>query len=566
MTNLQELMMPPFQYIQLLWLLLLIPVLTGVFFYARKKKQAAFKKIGDEALVKELTAGYNTASFAQKFALVIAAMALILVSIANLRSPKGSEKISRNGIDVMIAIDVSKSMLAQDIKPTRLDRAKQLLNRLIDKLGNDRIGIVVFAGKSYLQMPLTADHSAAKMYLSAATPETVPTQGTVIGDALKMCFASFNAKEKKYKSVVLISDGEDHDESAGKIADQMASEGVVINTVGIGSPEGSPIMDETTNELKKDNEGNTVITKLNEEELKSIASKGNGTYQLYTNTDEVVAGLYDQLSTLDRRSVTDDSLINYKSWFQYLLGAALLFLIIELFISEVKKVPLKKIKIRAAATVLFLMTGFASFAQSENEVIKKGNEAYQKSDFTTAVTEYGAAVKKNEANSTAQYNYGNALYKSDKKEDAIAAYDKASSSMTKADEKSNALYNKGVVLQNDKKLEECITAYKNALKTDPKNQDARHNLQLALKQQQQQQQKQKDKDQKDKKDDKDKDKQKQPKDDDKDKNEQPKPKPSNITQKDAEQKLQALMQKEKELQDKLHKVNAASPNRPEKDW
>ena len=552
--------MPQFQYIQLLWILFLIPVLVGVYFYARRKKQLAFKKIGDEALVKELTASYNRSSFWKKFVLVITAMTLILVSIANLRSNEGDQKISRNGIDVMIALDVSKSMLAKDIQPNRLEREKQLLNRLIDKMSNDRIGIVVFAGKAYLQMPLTADHSAAKMYLSAATPETVPTQGTVIADALKMCFASFNAKEKKYKAVILISDGEDHDENALKIAEQMAGEGVSINTIGIGSPQGAPIMDETTNELKKDAEGNTVITKLNEEELKSIADKGNGTYQLFTNTDAAVAGIYDQLATMDRRAVTDDSLVNWKSWFQYLLGAALLFLIIELFISELKSASVKKMKI--AATIFFSLLSFSSLAQSEKEVLKKGNEEYKKADYSTAAATYGQVVKKNDANSTAQYNLGNALYKSDKKEDALAAYEKAQSQMTNYGERSNALYNKGVVLQNDKKLEDCIVAYKNALKLDPNNEDARHNLQLALKKQQQEKQKQ-DQDKKDK-DDKNKDKNKKP--DDKDNNKQPKPKPSNISQKDAAQKLDALMQKEKDLQDKLHKVNAASPDKPEKDW
>ena len=398
------------------------------------------------------------------------------------------------------------------------------------------------------------------MYLSAATPETVPTQGTVIGDALKMCFASFNAKEKKYKAVILISDGEDHDENALKIAEQMAGEGVSINTVGIGSPQGAPIMDETTNELKKDAEGNTVITKLNEEELQSIAEKGNGTYQLFTNTDAAVAGIYDQLATMDRRTVTDDSLVNWKSWFQYLLGAALLLLIIELFISEIKSVSIKKMKI--AATIFLSLLSFSSVAQNEKEVLKKGNEEYKKADYSAAAATYGEVVKKNDANSTAQYNLGNALYKSDKKEDALAAYEKAQSQMKDYGERSNALYNKGVVLQNDKKTEDCIAAYKNALKLNPNNEDARHNLQLALKKQQQEKQQQ-DQDKKDK-DDKDKDKNKKP--DDKDNDKQPKPKPSNISQKDAAQKLDALMQKEKDLQDKLHKVNAASPDKPEKDW
>lgn len=542
-------MIQPFQYIQLLWLLLLVPILVGVFFYAKGKKNAAFRRMGDPELVKELTANYKPSSFPKKFFLSLAAMALILLSIANLRTETGTQQIKRNGIDVMIAIDVSNSMLAQDIQPNRLERAKQLLNRLIDKMGDNRVGLVVFAGKAYLQMPLTADHSAAKMYLSAATPQAVPTQGTMIGDALKMCYASFNAKEKKYKAVVLISDGEDHDEAAVKIAGQMAEEGVVINTVGIGSPEGATITDPATNQLKKDEQGNTVITKLNEQALADIATEGNGVYMRYTNTDAVVSELYGQLSTLDRRSVTDNSLINYKSWFQYLLGAALLFLLLELFISEIKKLPRRKLKI--AASVLFICSSFSASAQTDKETIKKGNDAYKKNDYESAIQNYDAAVKKNAANATAQYNLGNALYKKDKKEDALTAYDKAEAAMAKPVDKSRALYNKGVVQQNDKKQEECILTYKNALKLDPNNVSARHNLQIALKKQ----------------------KEEQDKKDKEDKGggggggeNQPKPQPSNLSKKDAEQKLEALLQKEKELQDKLHKANSGSPDKPAKDW
>ncbi len=548
--NLQPQMNLPFQYKELLWLLLLLPIIVGTYFYAVAKKRKAFKKIGDDALVKELTAHYNTSSFYKKFLLAFLAMALILVSVANLRTKIGAEKINRNGIDVMIAIDVSKSMLAQDIKPNRLDRAKQLLNKLIDKLSNDKVGIVIFAGRAYLQMPLTADHSAAKMYLASATPETIPAQGTVIADALKMCYASFNNKEKKYKAVILISDGEDHDETAIKTAEQMAQEGIVINTVGIGSPQGATIIDEITKEEKKDNDGNTVITKLNEQALSDIAIKGNGNYILYSNTDAAVSALYNQLATLDKREVTDDSLTNYKSWFQYLLAVALLFLIIELFITEIKKVK----KLKPVLGIFFLFVGISSFAQNANETIKNGNDAYKKKDYETASKKYEEVIQKNENNATAQFNLGNALYKTNKKEDAVNAFEKAQTTLAKPVEKSNALYNKGVVLQNDKKLEECILSYKNALKSNPNNEDARHNLQLALKKQQQEKQKQ-DKDKKDK--DKDKDK---------NKDDKPKPEPSNLSQKQADQKLKALLQKEKSLQDKLHKANAATPNKQEKDW
>ena len=544
-------MMLPFEYTFLLWLLLIIPFIIGIFLYAKQQKKNAFKRIGDDALVKQLTAHYIPSSFLKKFLLVIFSLAFILLSLANFRSPQGSAKITRNGIDVMIALDVSNSMLAQDITPNRLDRAKQLLNKLIDKLDNDRIGIVVFAGKAYLQMPLTGDHSAAKMYLSAATPQTIPTQGTVISEALKMCYSSFNSKEKKYKAVVLISDGEDHEENALKVAEEMAQQGVVINTIGMGTPEGAPIMDPLTNELKKDEQGITVITKLNEQALADVAKKGNGDYLLFSNTDAVVNALYNNLSTMDKRTENDESLVNYKSWFQLLLGAALLFLVIELFIAEVKKVRTHSKKLIAA--VLLISVSLSATAQAENENIKLGNDAYKRKDYVTAIKYYNTVAEKN--NATANYNLGNALYKSDKKDEAIAAYEKAVEAMNVPLEKSNSFYNKGVVFQNDKKTEDCIVNYKNALKLDPNNIDARHNLQIALQKQKEDKQKQ---DQQNKNDKKDDDKNK--------KDEQPKPQQSNLTEKDAEQKLQALLQKEKELQDKLHKVGTSSPTKPEKDW
>lgn len=544
-------MILPFQYTYLLWLLLLLPIIIGIYFYARHKRKVAFKKMGDPFLIQELTANFNQSAPYKKFLLLFFAMALIVLSLANFRSPKGNEKITRNGIDVMIALDVSNSMLAQDITPNRLDRAKQLLYKLIDKLDNDRIGIVVFAGKAYLQMPLTADHSATKMYLSSATPQTIPTQGTVISEALKMCYASFNKKEKKYKAVILISDGEDHEENALTVAEEMTKQGVIINTIGMGTTEGAPIMDPVTNELKKDQQGLTVITKLNEQALADVAKKGNGDYMLFSNTDAVVNALYNNLSTMDRRTVNDDSLVNYKSWFQWLLGAALLFLLLELFVAEVKKIRFGNKKMAAAS--LFILIGFSAAAQAENENIKLGNDAYKRKDYQTAIKFYNSVAEKN--NATANYNLGNALYKTDKKEEAIAAYEKAVEAMKAPLEKSNSLYNKAVVLQNDKKTEDCIVNYKNALKLDPNNADARHNLQIALQKQKEDKQKQDEQNKKDKKED------------NKDKNdEQPKPQQSNLTQKDADQKLQALLQKEKQLQDKLHKVGTSSPNKPEKDW
>ena len=551
--------MPEFQHIKYLILLALIPAMVGIFIYALYKKRLIIKKLGDKDLVKLLTSNHSPSAYLQKFLLIVLAFGILIMALANLRSTTGSEKVSRNGIDVMIALDVSKSMLAQDIKPTRLDRAKQFLSRLVDKLNNDRVGIVVFAGKAYLQMPLTGDHAAAKMYLNAANTESVPTQGTVIADALKSCYASFNSKEKKYKAIILISDGEDHDEGAIKAAAEMGQDGVVIYTVGIGSPQGSPLIDETTGQLKTDKEGNTVISKLNEEELRSIAEKGNGKYMLFQNTDDVVENIRSELLGMDQRNVTDDSLLNYKSYFRYFLTIAFLFLIVEIFISEKKNRKNNYLKLKPALAILFVFTGlFASAqAQQENLAIKKGNEAYKNNDFVNALDVYGKVIEKNPENATAQFNQGNALYRTDKKEEAVIAYDKALKKLNRSAEKSNAYYNKGVVFQNDKRLPECIAAYKDALKLDPENEDARQNLQKALQQQKQQQKP----DQK-----KDQDKKKQDQKKEEEKKQQPKPQQSKLTRKDAEEKLKALMEQEKNLQDKLHKVNATSVNKPEKDW
>jgi len=534
-------------------------------------KKGTIKKIGDPALVSQLTRDYSPSRFLLKFILFSTAFTIGVIALANPRMPIGTANISRSGIDVMIALDVSKSMLAQDIKPDRLERAKQILSKLIDKLQDDRIGIVVFAGRAYLQMPLTTDHAAAKMYLSTATPDVVPTQGTVIGDALKMSFAAFNTKEKKYKSIILISDGEDHDENAVTLSKALAGEGVMINTVGIGSPEGAMIVDAETNEVKRDMAGNPVVTKLNEVELKNIAENGNGIYQLYTNTDDVVNKLALQIKSMGQKPVTENSRVNFQNFFPWLLAVVLILLVAEFLISEIrsgkKNQPVmfkRKVNLTSVFLILFLSPFATSSAQNEDVLIKKGNEAYNKKLYEVARDEYKKAAEKNPVNQKAQYNLGNALYKTEKPEDAILAYDAAIQNSKLPIEKSGAYYNKGVVLQNNKKLPECIEAYKNSLRLNPADEDARLNLQKAFQQQKQQQQKDKEnKDQDKPKDDpKKKDQPKQPDNN----NDLPKPQPSKMTKKEAEEKLKALLQQEKKLQDKLRKVGAASPEKPEKDW
>lgn len=326
-----------FEHIEHLLLLLLVPIVILLFNAMLKWKRATVKKIGDEKLVKQLTNNFSPKKHLLRFVTVTAALVLLIVGAANLQSATQIESVNRQGIDIMIALDVSKSMMAEDIKPSRLERAKQLVNKLLDQLSNDRIGLVIFAGRAYMQMPLTSDHSAAKLYVNNANPDAVPTQGTVISEALRLSNSGFNNKEKKYKSILLITDGEDHDENAAKTAKTLAENGVVINTIGVGTTQGAPILNPITHESKRDLQGNIILSKLNEQGLIDISHETEGVYQQLNDVDAVVDKLVSQYAGMEQKTIRDNSLLNFRSFFQWFLVLALIGLVGEMFISDKRK-------------------------------------------------------------------------------------------------------------------------------------------------------------------------------------------------------------------------------------
>lgn len=325
-----------FEHIGLLPLLAVIPLLILFFVLVLRWKKSTIKRIGDAVLVQQLIKGYSANKFLVKFISSVLAISLIILGIMNLQKPGTMENIERKGVDVMIALDVSKSMLAEDSKPNRLEVAKQLVNKLLNQLQNDRVGLILFAGRAYMQMPLTTDHGAARMYVQSAGPDVVPTQGTVISEALRLTNSAFNSKEKKFKSVILITDGESHDPESLKVAQELATNAIMINTVGIGSPEGAPIMDPLTNSYKKDPEGNTVISKLNEGELQQLAQSTKGVYVRLADPEQAVATIMQQLSTIEKTELEDSAFKDFKNYFQWFLGAAILFLMFEFFLPERK--------------------------------------------------------------------------------------------------------------------------------------------------------------------------------------------------------------------------------------
>ena len=326
-----------FQYKEFLLLFSALLVFSILFFFLLRWKKRTIKKIGDYTLVQQLIKNFSPRLFAGKFVLFSLAFALGIIAVANLRRPGSAENISRKGIDVVIALDVSKSMLATDLSPSRLERAKQMILKLMDRMPNDRIALVLFAGKAYMQMPLTIDHGAAAIFVSSATPDAIPAQGTVFSEGLQMSARAFNTKEGRFKSVILISDGEDHDEEALKTAESISQQGIMVCTVGIGSPEGSQIPDNATNDYKRDAMGNIVISKLNEDELKQIAEKTNGIYVHFDSTDQTINDLMQQLSQVEKKTFTDVSLLNYTTYYMWFAGLMFLLLILEFLLPERKR-------------------------------------------------------------------------------------------------------------------------------------------------------------------------------------------------------------------------------------
>ncbi|PZP47356.1 MAG: hypothetical protein DI598_11050 [Pseudopedobacter saltans] len=330
-----------FENTNYLWgLLLLIPVFL-LFSYVIKRKKKILEKIGNNALAKTLISNYSSKKFRLKFVLFAIIVLLGIFAFVNIQKPNTSDDAgNKNGIDVMVALDVSKSMLSSDIKPTRLAKAKQVINQLIDQLGNNRLGIVVFAGQAITQMPLTDDIGAARMYVSTIDPDMMPVQGTEIGAALLACNRAFHTGEKKYKAVILISDGEDHDPKTDAALKELKNNGVVVHTIGVGTVDGSQIVDPTTNEPKKDANGNIVISKLNEDELKKIASQTGGQFALLDNAMNAPQKIVTAINNTDKKMIRTGRMPgekNFTSYFPLFIIGMILLLVIELFISERKR-------------------------------------------------------------------------------------------------------------------------------------------------------------------------------------------------------------------------------------
>ena len=564
-----------FANIELLWLLLLIPAMTFGHIWLTRRKRRQLREFGDEELVHSLMPNAEPVRVHLKFGLLMTALACLIVAAARPQYGQSERVEKRQGIEVMIALDISNSMLAEDVAPSRLDRAKQMLSKLIDNMADDKVGLVVFAGEAYTQLPITADYVSAKMFLQHITPALIPTQGTAIGDAIVTSVRGFGGEEgKSSRAIILITDGENHEKGAVEAAQKAAEMGIHIYVIGIGKPEGSPIPVPGTGDFRKDRQGNVVITHLNEDMCREIAQAGKGFYVRCDNTNTAYRALEQEIDKLAKQEIETHTFTDYNEQYQSFVILALLLLMIEFFIFPRKNKVAARWNIfrTPAAVALLLMVSAPTYAQKEAFDIKKGNRQYVDSNYVDAELHYKRALEKAEDSKQANYNLGCAYFKEQKLPDAAEAFEKTIKVLDAEKDTArlaNTYHNLGNAYLMQGQADQAIEAYKQSLRIRPKDDQTRYNLVKAmqLKQQQEQQQQQNQQQQQEQQQEQQQQEQQQ-----QEQEQQAQEQPSqeqeqsdNMDKETAEQILQALEQDEQDTQEKAQRPQGKK-RRLENDW
>ena len=543
-----------------LWLLVLIPVLALIRFISYRNQKKRLRKFGEPALLKALMPDVSRFRPSVKFWILQGALALLVLMLAR---PQMGTKISqekRVGIETIICMDISNSMLAEDIVPSRLDRSKMMIENLVDHFSNDKIGLIVFAGDAFVQLPITSDYVSAKMFLSSIDPSMIATQGTDIGRAIDMATHSFTPEEGIGRAIIVITDGENHEGGAVEAAVAAKDAGMRVYVLGVGSSKGSPIPIPGTGDYMKDNTGNTVMSALNEQMCKELAQAGGGAYIHVENNSAAQEQLDNELDKLSKKETTATLYSEFDEQFQAFGLLALLLLVLEICILDRRNPLLKNISLfgkkkRVAAMLCMLLVAASASAQmTDRQYIRQGNKQFRSGDYANAEVSYRKAIEKNAKNPQAAFNLGNALMAQKKDSAAVEQFQGAANLETNPLRKAQAYHNMGVICQTHKMYGEAIEAYKNALRLNPKDDETRYNLVLCKHQKQkqdQQQQNQQGGDNDKKQDDKQKDQQQPDQQKDKqDDKQQEQPKPQ-MSKDNAEQLLNAAIQNEKQTQEKM---------------
>lgn len=581
-----------FENTQLLWGLTLVPLWWIFLWFYYRWKISAINRFAHAGIAEKIGLSFSRPRFMLSAVFSGLSIALLSIAAANPQFGTKTEEVKSKGVEIMVALDISNSMRAADIQPNRLTAAKYAINALLNKLKDDRLGLIVFAGESFVQLPLTSDYDAARLFIDAVNVDMIASQGTSAGSAIELAINSFDAKSPANKIMVLISDGESHDDDPVASAKLAAEKQIRIHCIGIGSESGVPIPSLTDGGFKKDDEGNTVVTRLNSDVLMRVAETGKGIFVKSTQTDTGLWKVWEAINNEVKKETGSVEVTDYESRFQVFLIPAILLLMIDPFISERKSNSLRRIlrSPKSGQTALcwpLLMLFFSSLslAQHPNEIVRDGNSLYKEKKYLSAEKKYKSASEKNPDDYVASFNHAASQYQLKKFDKAREEWEQLLSKEKSDVRKSDLLHNLGNTFLEEKKYEEAIQSYKKGLKLNPADNQTRYNLAYAqaMLRQQQQQQQQKEKQQKkndqqknDKKEngqEKDQNKDKEQKgDDSSDKNEDQKKdndkqgdNPREISREDAERLLKSLGEEEKNLHRKLDKRKAGKGSQS-KDW
>jgi Ca-activated chloride channel family protein len=571
--------MQRFQYtylLNLLWLLIPLAGLMVLYFRWQKKFESrSFKS----PIINHIIPFKNKIQAWVKLGLFFLSLILLVIAIANPQIGVKGEKIKGQGLDIMLLLDVSNSMLAEDIQPNRISRSKYFIAKFLDKLKHDRVGLILFAGSSYSQVPLTIDFTSIKMSLPLIDPTSFPSQGTNIGEAVDMAGKALGLTDSKSKAIVIITDGEDHDQEANAAIETARKNGIKVFAIGVGEEQAAPIP-LGNGQFKKDEDGNTVMTSFNRSMLENLASIGNGSFYHLGQQGNIEEDVIAELNKLEGKDFEEFDFSNFNSYFYWFALVVLFLLFIEFVIPTVDFNQF----IKNITSISFLMLVSLSLSAQNSEekqkkasrtLIRKGNSNYQNNNFEKAELNYRKALVVHPKSRTANFNLANTLYSQGKFQESIDYYEKFVDKTEDKLSRARTYHNLGNGYFKSNQLKEAIQAYENALKLNPVDMDTKYNLALAKKQQKNkgggknnQQQNQDKKDNKEGKDDK-KDNSGAGQPQDKPQENKPDEKQGNkgMSKEQAQRLLEALKNQEQNTQNKMEAKKPKPENKKsEKDW
>ena len=463
-----------------LWL---IPVLLFIFYGGQSERKKRLSRIGNPNFIEQrLMPGFSPHSRKIAVGLLFAVLFFSILALARPQWGEEKKKIERKGVDLVFLLDTSLSMLAEDKKPSRLGKSKLEIKNMIRRLKGDRVGMVAFAGSSFLQCPLTLDYTAFLLFVDALKPGFIPNPGTSLSEAIRLGVRAFPEESRKYRAMIVFTDGEDHEGGIEQALEEAKKAGVRIYALGVGTPEGEPIplrsdKDQRIGGYKKDSEGTVVVTRLNAPLLKQIAQETGGLYFQSSASEREIEVILRHLESLGQRQLKERLISEREDHFQAFLLVAFLFLLFETLMRN----QLKKSQLEKSVLTLLVFFLFSGFMDSPGSLVDKGNQQVKEKKYQSAVENYRKAQVNHPNDPVIRYDLGTSLYQLYEYADAEKELEQSLAHVKDPATKAKILYNYGNTKYRLGDFEKAIDAYKKALEIDPKDQDAKYNLEFLQK-------------------------------------------------------------------------------------